>query len=44
MGLAVSLAILLWLAAAGFVILMCCTFSATGVALVGELAAGQALT
>lgn len=43
MGLSILLALLLWLVAAGFVIMMCCTFSATGVALVGQLAAGQAL-
>lgn len=44
MGLSITLALLLWLVAAGFVALLCGTFAATGASLVGELAAGQALT
>ena len=43
MALCIGLAMLLWLAAATFVGLLCITFSATGVALAGDVAAGQAL-
>lgn len=43
MGLSIALAMLLWLVAAGCVGLLCCTFTATGVALAGDIAAGQAL-
>lgn len=43
-GLSTTLALLLWLVAAGFVGLLCATFAATGASLVGELAAGHALT
>lgn len=43
MVLAVALSLVLWLMAAGFVGLLCCTFTATGVALAGDIAAGQAL-
>lgn len=43
MVLAIGLSIVLWLVAAAFVGLLCCTFTATGVALAGDVAAGEAL-
>lgn len=39
----IILCILLWLIAAGFILLLCCTFTATGIALAGDVAAKQAL-
>lgn len=43
MGLSIGLALLLWLVTAGLVALMCCTFTATGAALAGDVAARKTL-